>query len=119
MKRRRLRRMVSYVVTVAALAAGAAWAFWPRAVPVDVAVVTRGPMRVTVDEDGRTRIKERYVLSSPLAGRTLRLQLHPGDAVESGRTVVAAIEPTDPGLLDVRARAEAEARLGAADAARA
>jgi HlyD family secretion protein len=75
-------------------------------------------MRVTVDEDGRTRIRERYVVSAPLAGRLPRIQLHPGDEVTSGRTVVAAIEPTDPGLLDARARAEAEARLGAAAAAR-
>jgi HlyD family secretion protein len=118
MKPRPVRRTITYVVAVAVLGAALAWAFWPRAVPVDVATVVRGPMRVTVDEDGRTRIKERYVVSAPLAGRTLRTQLHPGDPVAAGRTVVAAIEPTDPALLDVRAQAEAEARLNAATAAR-
>jgi HlyD family secretion protein len=118
MKPQPVRRAVSYAVAGVALIAALGWAFWPRAVPVDVATVVRGPMRVTVDEDGRTRIKERYVVSAPLAGRTLRTQLHPGDVVAAGRTVVAAIEPTDPALLDVRARAEAEARLNAATAAR-
>ena len=118
MKSRRLHRAIRYAVTGAVLVAALAWSFWPRPVLVDLATVTRGPMRVTVDEDGRTRVRERYVLSAPLGGRLGRIQLHPGDAVEAGRTVVAAIEPTDPGLLDARARAEAEARLGAADAAR-
>lgn len=118
MKRQRSRGKAAFAIGVAALAASLAWAFWPRPVPVDVAAVARGPMRVTVDEDGRTRIRERYVVSAPLAGRLGRIQLDPGDAVAAGRTVVAVIEPTDPGLLDARARAEAEARLGAADAAR-
>ena len=118
MKTRRLRRTASYAIALAALAGSLAWAFWPRPVPVEVAAVTRGPMRVTVDEDGRTRIRERYVISAPLAGRMTRIQLHPGDAVASAQTVVAAIEPTAPALLDARARAEAEARFGAATAAR-
>ena len=118
MKPRRLRRTTSYAIALVAFAGSLAWAFWPRPVPVDVAAVTRGPMRVTVDEDGRTRIRERYVVSAPLAGRMTRIQLHPGDAVASGQTVVAAIEPTAPALLDARARAEAEARFSAATAAR-
>ena len=118
MKPRRLDRVVRYAVAGAILVAALAWAFWPRPVPVDVAIVSRGPMRVTVDEDGRTRIRERYVLSAPLAGRLSRIQLHPGDTVKAGRTVIAAIDPTNPGLLDARARAEAEARLGAANAGR-
>ena len=118
MKKRPVRRALSYVVGLAAVAGALAWAFWPRPVPVDVAAVARGPMRVTVDEDGRTRIKERYEVSSPLAGRLLRIRLEPGDGVAAGSTVVASIEPTDPAMLDARARAEAEARLGAASAAR-
>jgi len=118
MKTRRLRRTASYATALVALAGSLAWAFWPRPVPVDVAAVTRGPMRVTVDEDGRTRIRERYVVSAPLGGRITRIQLHPGDPVASGRTVVAAIEPTAPALLDARARAEAVARFSAATASR-
>jgi HlyD family secretion protein len=114
---KRARHRFAYVLGGGALAALLAWSFVPRPVPVEVAAVVRGPMRVTVDEDGRTRIKDRYVLSAPLAGRLLRIELHPGDPVEAGRTVIAAIEPSDPSLLDARSRDEAEARLGAAGAA--
>jgi HlyD family secretion protein len=114
MNGKRIRRRLSSLLIAVALAAALVWAFVPRPVAVDVASVTRGPMAVTVDEDGRTRIKERYVVSAPLAGRLLRIELHPGDPVDAGKTVIAAIEPPDPSLLDVRARAEAEARLGAA-----
>lgn len=98
--------------------AGVVWAFLPKAVPVEVARVTRGPLQVTVDHEGRTRIKERYIISAPLNGRLLRVELHPGDAIEAKKTLLAAIEPSDPALLDPRARAWAEARVKAAEAAK-
>lgn len=90
----------------------------PRAVDVDVAPVARGPLQVSVNEDGKTRIKDRYIVSAPLSGRVLRVELHPGDPVEAGKTLLTSVEPTDPALLDPRTRAEAEARMKAADAAR-
>jgi HlyD family secretion protein len=92
-------------------------ALWPRPVPVETAAVVRGTLRVTVDEDGRTRIKEKYVVSAPLAGRLARATLKEGDTVDAGATVLAAIEPADPSLLDPRAEAEARARISAAEAA--
>src|SRR5262245_12673234 len=92
------------------------YAFLPRPVEVDLASVRRGPLRVTVDEDGKTRIKERYVVSSPLAGQLLRIRLKPGDVVVPGKTVLAAIAPTDPALLDPRAEVQARARVKAARA---
>lgn len=102
---------------VAALGVGAlAYAFWPRAVPVDIAKVTRGPIRVTVDEDGKTRIKERYVVAAPLAGRLERVELEPGDSVEANVTVLAAITPPPASLLDPRTRMEAQARAQTAEA---
>lgn len=101
-----------------ALAAALAYAFRTRVVPVEVADVTRGLLQVTVNEDGRTRIKERYVVSTPLGGRLLRVELKPGAAVEAGKTLLTAIEPTDPELLDPRTRAQAEARVKAAGMAR-
>lgn len=106
------------VVVLLGLALGGAvvWAFRARPVAVDVARVTRGPLVVTVDEEGRTRIRQRYVVSAPLAGRLARVELRPGDAVEAGRTVVATIEPAAAELLDPRARALAEARLKSAEA---
>lgn len=98
-----------------AVAGAAVWALRSPPAEVDLSAVARGPLVVTIDEQGRTRIKERYIVAAPLAGRLLRLELHPGDAVEAGRTVVAAIEPSDPGLLDPRTRAQAEARVKVAE----
>jgi HlyD family secretion protein len=94
------------------------YAFLPKPFPVEVVRVMRGPLRVTIDHEGRTRIKERYVVSAPLSGRLLRVELHPGDTIKAKETLLTAIEPADPALLDPRARAEAEARVKAADAAK-
>ncbi len=109
------RRILMGIVGLAAMAA-IVYAFLPDPVPVDTAAVSRGSMRVTVEEEGKTRIRERYVLSAPLAGRLRRIEMEPGDAVDAQNTVVAVIEPTDPQLLDARARAAAEARVRAAEA---
>lgn len=92
-------------------------ALMPQPVPVDLATVAVAPMQVTVDEEGRTRIRERYVVSSPLMGRLRRITLDAGDRVHADQTVLAVIEPTDPTLLDARALAEAESRVRAAEAA--
>ena len=109
------RRML-LIASAAAIVGAVVYAFLPQPVPVDTAIVERGLLRVTVDEDGKTRIKEPYTVSAPLAGRLLRIGLDPGDAVTAGSTVIARIEPTDPALLDPRARAEAQARVKAAEA---
>lgn len=89
----------------------------PTPTDVDVASVTRGPMVVTVNEDGQTRIKERYVVSAPLAGRLLRVELEPGDFVVQSSTRLAAIAPRDPELLDARERQQAEMRVKARESA--
>jgi HlyD family secretion protein len=94
------------------------YAFLPKPIPVEAVRVARGPLQVTVDHEGRTRVKERYVISAPLSGRLLRVELHPGDPIRAKETLVASIEPSDPALLDPRARAEAEARVKAAEAAK-
>lgn len=93
------------------------WLLVPRPPEVDVASVVRGPLQVTVDDDGKTRIRERYVLAAPLAGRMTRIKLHAGDEVVAGKTLVAELEPADPSLLDERDRTEAEARVKAAETA--
>jgi HlyD family secretion protein len=115
-----MKRLWRWTLTVILLlAAGAVLVvvFRPQAVPVDVAEVTRGPMQVTVEDDGQTRIRERYTISAPLAGQLQRIVLDPGDPVTANETLLAVIDPTDPALLDVRARAEAEARVSTAEAA--
>lgn len=91
--------------------------FRPQPVEVDLAAVERGDVLVTVDEDGKTRIREKYVVSTPLSGRLLRINMDPGDPVVAGKTLLATIEPRDPELLDARAIAQAEARVRAAESA--
>lgn len=100
----------------AAIAGALVLAFQPEPIPVDTAPAARGALLVTVDEDGQTRIRELYVVSTPLAARLLRIQLDPGDAVEAGKTLVASLDPGDPGLLDPRASAQAKAVVNAAEA---
>ena len=102
---------------VALIVVGLGYAFWPEPVDVDLATVDRGMIRVTVDEDGKTRIREKYVVSAPLAGRLLRINIEAGDPVEAGTTLLATIEPPNPDLLDARTVAQAEARVKAAEAA--
>ncbi len=111
------RRVI--VWTLGALLVGVVvWvAFRPRPVPVDFADVARGDLQVTLDQEGKTRVRDRFVVSAPVAGRVLRVELEPGDEVEAGKTVVATFLPGAPPLLDARTRAESEARVRAADAA--
>jgi HlyD family secretion protein len=83
---------------------------------VDLAVVERGALQVTVEDEGETRVRDRFVISAPVAGRLLRIELEPGDAVRRGDTV-ATLRPAPPGLLDARSRAEAAAAVEATTAA--
>ena len=88
-------------------------AWIPNPVEVEVAAVARGPLLVTVNEDGRTRVKDRYLVSAPITGNLARLDLEAGDAIEEGQ-VLARLVPLPPPLLDSRTRAEAKARVDAA-----
>lgn len=110
-----LRRAAATVATVGVVAA-IVYAFMPAAALVDLATVTKGALEVTVREEGKTRIRERYVVSSPLAGRVLRINLDPGDKVTATETVLATIEPADPSLLDARSLAQAQAKVQGAEA---
>lgn len=114
---RTVPRIAAWLAVVAAVAAGVWLALRPTPVPCDVARVDRGALVATVDEDGRTRLKERYVVSAPLAGIADRITLKPGDDVRANETILARIAPSDPSLLDERTRAQAEARVRASEAA--
>jgi len=92
-------------------------AFRPSPVLVDLGTVRQGTLRVTVDDDGRTRVRERFTISAPIQGRLLRTPLKAGDEVRGADTVVAEFQPAAPDPLDVRSRREAEARLARAEAA--
>jgi HlyD family secretion protein len=93
------------------------WALQPSPVLVDIASAQRGSLIVTVDDEGETRVRDRYVVSAPVPGRMRRIELEPGDVVKARTTVLAMFEPADPGLLDARTRAEIEARVQAAESA--
>jgi HlyD family secretion protein len=89
----------------------------PTIVPVDIATVANATLRVTVDEEGETRLHRRFVVSAPVSGRVLRIESRPGDSVTAGQRL-AVIEPAAPVPLDARSRASAEARVQAAQAAK-
>lgn len=110
-KRRNVRRLAWGIAAVLLLAL-AWWAMRPVPVQVETGTVARGPLRVTVDEDGVTRVQERYVVAAPVAGRLLRITLREGDAVAAG-DVVARIAAAP---LDVRTVREAQAGVAAAEA---
>jgi HlyD family secretion protein len=112
----RVRRIVVWTVVVGGLVAGGLWLARPRPVPVEAAAVTRGDLQVTLDQEGKTRVRQRYVVSAPVSGRVLRIGLEPGDRVTAGQTEVARLLPDAPPLLDARSRAGAEARVKAAAA---
>ena len=116
---RNWRRMTIWGGLVALLAAGIVYAFWPRPVLVDLAAVERGTLVVTADEEGQTRVRDVFVVSSPITGRIRRIENDAGDEVLAGKTIVANIEPIDPSFLDVRSEAEAKAAVQAAQAAKA
>jgi HlyD family secretion protein len=109
------KRIVRIAIVLLVLGAIVVWAFMPAAVQADFATVQKGTLQVTVEDEGRTRVRDRYVVSAPVPGRMQRIELEPGDPVVAGKTVVARFAPTDPALLDVRTRAELEARARAAE----
>ncbi len=112
----RLLRNVRLWIAVAVVVGLAAVALWPTTVPVDTSAAVRGALVVTVDEEGRTRVRDRFVIGAPVAGLVLRIELEPGDTVHKGDEV-AQLRPETPALLDARSRAEAEAALASARAA--
>ncbi|WP_344965323.1 efflux RND transporter periplasmic adaptor subunit [Oceanisphaera sediminis] len=116
MASRQSRKGILLVVTLL-LAGLFGYAFWPRPIPVDTGLVRRGSMMVTIDEEARTRVRERYMVSAPVAGRLLRVTLEAGDAVAAGETELARLVPAPVSLLDARAREGALAAVKAAEAA--
>ena len=92
------------------------WALWPQPVPVDMAAIKTGPLEVTVEDEGVTRIREVYTVSAPILGRMLRSPREVGDAVVADKTLVAEIAPTAPTFLDVRSQRVNEAAVQAAQA---
>jgi len=110
------RRQWIYLIAAATLLLAAfAWAFQPQPIMVETATVRSGVFEQTIDEDGKTRVRERYVVAAPLAGRLGRIRFKVGDQVQVD-DAVATITPSPAQLMDPRTRHEVEERLGAAEA---
>jgi HlyD family secretion protein len=109
------RRTLFVIGVILVVVVATIYGFLPKAVEVDLVAVSRGPLQVTIEEEGRTRLKERFVVSAPTAGYMRRIDAKVGDPVRKGQTVVA-LEPLRSQPLDPRSRAEAEATVFAAQA---
>ncbi|MCB1278420.1 HlyD family efflux transporter periplasmic adaptor subunit [Prosthecobacter sp.] len=116
--RRSLSRKVVFWSIAGALVLLMIYALQPRPVEIETGVVHQGPLTVYVSEEGKTRIRNRYVVAAPVAGSMQRVTLKPGDTVKAGETVLTRIEPALSPLLDARARSQAQARVDAALATR-
>ncbi len=111
-----VRRRILVITVGVVVALGLVYGFMPKPVPVEVVTAKRGPLRVTVEEEGRTRVKDRFIVSAPVAGYLKRIDLHAGDVVRKGQQV-AMLEPLRSTVLDPRSRAEAGSAIAAAEAA--
>jgi len=110
-----LRRTLIVIIALAIVGL-IAWGFTPRPLGVDVREVVRAPLSVTVTEEGKTRVIDRYEVSAPIDGFARRIELEVGDIVSAGQELVH-LDPMRSATLDPRSQAEAEARVTAAQAA--
>lgn len=101
-------------IAILAVAALFAWAVWPRPIPADFATIGTGPLTVTVEDEGVTRIEDLYTVSAPTGGTVQRSPRRVGDVVQAGQTVLASIRPAAPAFLDARALRAAQAAVAAA-----
>ena len=116
MKHLSVRKVLYLLLALAALAGLYALATREPAQLVASAPVQRGELQASFVEEGKTRLKQRYVITAPVAGTLRRVTLQPGDAVRAGQ-VLAQIDPARSSLLDARARSQAQAEVRGADAA--
>ncbi|NVO23259.1 efflux RND transporter periplasmic adaptor subunit [Donghicola mangrovi] len=114
---RKLSRRFLVVGAVLVVGAGLVAAFRPQPVQVDIGHATRGDIQVMIEDEGTTRVREVYVVSTPVTGQLLRVNVHPGDQVTGGETQVAGMRPTAPEALNIRTREQALAAVDAAKAA--
>ncbi|MGB5624895.1 MAG: hypothetical protein WBM61_04120, partial [Woeseiaceae bacterium] len=101
------KRILMWTVIVGIIVIALTLSFMPRPVTVDLVDVQPGPLVVTLDEEGETRVHDVYTLSAPVAGRVQRIDRHVGDPVTANETMLALIEPGDPSFLDPRSEAQA------------
>ena len=110
-----LRRKIFVISIILIVVFLLIYGFLPKTQVVDIVSVARGPLQITIEEEGRTRLKERFTISSPTAGYMRRINAKVGDLVKKGQ-IVAALEPLQSQALDPRSRATAQASVSAAEA---
>ncbi|MBZ5695525.1 MAG: efflux RND transporter periplasmic adaptor subunit [Acidobacteriia bacterium] len=113
MERRKLRGIIITLVVVLVVGGAIVFALMPSPLPVEAARVSRGPLQITIDQEGETRVRDRFVLSSPVVGRLMRVEFYDGDPIRKDQ-IAARI---DPAPLNQREREEVYARVEAAGAA--
>jgi len=111
-----LRQHPLITIVAVVIIASVVWGFWPQAVLVEAIAVKRAPLTVTIEEEGRTRVIDRYVISAPVDGVACRMQLHVGDPVRQGE-VLLSITPLESQVLDPRRRAQTQSQVAAAKSA--
>lgn len=109
------RRTLLVIILILLVVGATVYGFYPRAVDVDVAVAMRGPLRVTIEEEGRSRLRDRFIITAPTAGYLQRVKFKVGDLIKQGQSVIF-LEPLRSPVLDARSRADAEAVVSAAEA---
>ncbi len=109
-----LRRRIFVITIIALAAAGTIYGFLPKAVEVELAAARKGTLQVTIEEEGRTRLKDRFTVSAPVPGFLRRIDLNVGDAIQKGQAV-AQLEPLRSPSLDPRTHGEAKAAVAAAE----
>ncbi len=92
------------------------WGFWPQPVFVEAITAKRAPLTMTIEEEGRARVVDRYVISAPIDGVVCRQQLNVGDEVTKGQ-VLLGITPLESQVLDPRSREQAKVQVAAAESA--
>ena len=112
----RLRRWIIVIIITVGVILAIVYGFMPKPVSVDLVKVSRGSLQVTVEEEGKTSVRDRFVLSAPVAGFMRRIKLDVGDHVQKGQALIE-LEPLKSNLLDPRSRAAAEAAVSSAEAA--
>lgn len=108
------RKTVLFII-IALIIGAIVYGFLPGPVSVETVMVKKEYMKVEIEEEGRTRVMNRFIVSAPVAGYALRIDLDVGDLANKG-DAVTQLEPLRSNVLDPRSRAEAKARVSAAGA---
>ena len=114
-KQRARRVRIAWIIAILLAAAAVAWGMWPRPMEQDIVTLDTGDIRVELADEGRTRMHDVYVVSAPISGRVLRVEVEPGDTVARG-AIVARMTQTAAGFLDTRSDLSARAAVDAAEA---